>query len=72
MSRKGDCYDNALAEAFFVTLKAECVDRQSYTTRIEAQQDIFLYIGEFYNRKRLHPVLGYIRSLLHEEMGKVE
>lgn len=50
MSRKGDCYDNAVAESFFATLKAECVDRQSYPTRVEARQDIFLSIEQFYNQ----------------------
>jgi len=72
MSRKGDCYDNAMAESFFATLKAECVDHQSYTTRIEARQDIFLYIEQFYNRKRLHSALGYVSPLIFEEGGKRE
>ncbi|WP_126628364.1 IS3 family transposase [Dictyobacter alpinus] len=43
-----------MAVSFFATLKAECVDRQSYPTRLEARQDIFLFIEQFYNRKRLH------------------
>ncbi|WP_201365110.1 IS3 family transposase [Dictyobacter formicarum] len=72
MSRKGDCYDNALAESFFATLKAECADRQSYTTRIEARQDLFLYIEEFYNRKQLHSALGYVSPLTFEEGGERE
>jgi putative transposase len=72
MSRKGDCYDNAMAESFFATLKAECVDRQSYTTRFEARQDIFHYIEQFYNRKRFHSALGYLSPLDFEERGKRE
>ncbi|GHO64037.1 hypothetical protein KSC_029290 [Ktedonobacter sp. SOSP1-52] len=47
MSRKGDCYDNAFAESFFATLKTECVDRQFYTTRLEARQDIFSTLSNF-------------------------
>ncbi len=59
MSRKGDCYDNAMAESFFATIKAECVDRQRYETRMQARQDVFLSIEGFYNRERLHSSLGY-------------
>ncbi len=50
MSRKADCYDNALMESFFGTLKTECVDRQSFTTRQEARQAIFEYVEAFYVR----------------------
>jgi putative transposase len=54
MSRKGDCYDNALMESFFGTLKSECVDRQSFGSRAQARQVIFEYLEVFYNRQRLH------------------
>ncbi len=47
MSRKGDCYDNALMESFFGTLKEECVERQTYQTRAEARNAVFEYIGYF-------------------------
>lgn len=60
MSRKGNCWDNALMESFFGTLKAECVDRRSYRTRGEAKTVIFEYMEVFYNRQRLHSSLGYL------------
>ena len=58
MSRKADCYDNALMESFIGTLKSECVERESYQTREEARQSIFEYLEGFYNRQRLHSSLG--------------
>lgn len=59
MSRKGDCWDNAVVESFFGTLKQERVQWQSYQTRAEAQQDVLRYITMFYNSRRLHSYLGY-------------
>lgn len=59
MSRKGDCYDNAVMESFFKTLKSELVYHQEYQTRQEAMRSIFQYIEVFYNRKRSHSSLGY-------------
>jgi transposase InsO family protein len=59
MSRKGDCWDNAVMESFWGTLKSELVNHQQYATRAEARQSIFEYIEVFYNRKRLHSALGY-------------
>ena len=59
MSRKGDCYDNAVAESFFSTLKNELVVGNIFKTREEARREIFDYIEAFYNRKRLHQSLGY-------------
>jgi putative transposase len=59
MSRKENCYDNAVAESFFHTLKVECVHRKIYETRKQAKSDLFEYIEVFYNRKRLHSYLGY-------------
>ncbi len=58
MSRKGDCYDNAVVESFFGSLKSEWVYHQRYRSRQEAMLDIFDYIEVFYNRKRLHSYLG--------------
>jgi len=58
MSRKGDCYDNALMESFFSTLKAECAIG-IYTSRAEARQSIFEYVEVWYNRQRRHSALGY-------------
>jgi transposase InsO family protein len=60
MSRTGNCYDNAVAESFFSTLKRELVHRQDYATRDEARASIFEYIEVFYNRQRRHSSLGYL------------
>jgi putative transposase len=60
MSRRGNCYDNAVAESFFKTLKKELVRKNIFTTRIEAKDKIFEYIEMFYNSKRRHSYLGYI------------
>lgn len=60
MSGRGNCYDNAMMESFFATLKTELVHQEDYPTRQVAQQSIFEYIEVFYNRKRLHSSLGYI------------
>ena len=60
MSRKGDCWDNAVAESFFASLKTERVFLKKYRTRDEARRDIINYIEMFYNSKRLHSYLGYL------------
>jgi putative transposase len=60
MSRTGNCYDNAVMESFFSTMKGEWVNFQTYRTRAQACQDIFAYIAGFYNRVRLHSTLGYL------------
>jgi len=59
MSRKGNCYDNAVAESFFHTLKTEHVYDYRYESRAAARQSIFEYIEMFYNRHRRHSALGY-------------
>ena len=59
MSRKGDCWDNAVAESFFATLKKELIHRDSWATRREARAAIGDYIGLFYNARRRHSYLGY-------------
>ena len=58
MSRKGDCYDNAVMESFFSTLKSECV-MGVFSSRAQARQSIFEYIEVWYNRQRRHSALGY-------------
>jgi transposase InsO family protein len=58
MSRKGDCYDNAVMESFWSTLKAECATGV-YNSRAEARQSIFEYVEVWYNRQRRHSALGY-------------
>lgn len=60
MSRKGDCWDNAVAESFFGSLKNECIHRTIFTTRSQAQDALFEYIEIFYNRNRLHSHIGYL------------
>jgi len=59
MSGKGNCYDNAMMESFFATLKTELVQFETYRTRAEAKQSIFEYIEVYYNRFRKHSALGY-------------
>jgi putative transposase len=59
MSRSGCCYDNAITESFFGTLKRELVHHFSFTSRQEAQTRIFRYIEGFYNRRRRHSAIGY-------------
>jgi putative transposase len=60
MSRKGDCWDNVVAESFFHTLKVELIHGKTYNTRQEAKTAIFEYIEVFYNRQRRHSYLGYL------------
>ena len=82
MSRRGDCYDNAVAESFFSTLKAELKNYGHYETRRQAQSELFDYLEVFYNRHRLHSSLGYQspvefeqaqqeRKLESEKLGRV-
>jgi len=66
MSRKGDCWDNAVAESFFSTLKAELVHRTDYVSRSHARASIFEYIEVFYNGRRRHSALGYLSPVAHE------
>jgi transposase InsO family protein len=67
MSRKGNCYDNAVMESFFGTLKTELVHHEKYATREAARQSLFEYIEVFYNRRRRHSVLGYVSPHEYEE-----
>ena len=66
MSRKGDCWDNAVAESFFSTLKAELVHRTDYVSRSQARASVFEYIEAFYNGRRRHSALGYVSPVEHE------
>ena len=66
MSRKGDCWDNAVAESFFSTLKAELIHRTDYVTRSQARASVFEYIETFYNPRRRHSALGYLSPVQHE------
>jgi transposase InsO family protein len=60
MSRAGDCYDNAVTESFFGTLKTELVNHERYATHEEARRSLFEWIEVFYNRQRRHSSLGYL------------
>lgn len=65
-SRKGDCWDNAVVESFFHTLKTEAIFHETFETRAEAEAFIFEWIESFYNRKRLHSTLGYVSPVAFE------
>jgi transposase InsO family protein len=66
MSRKGNCYDNAVTETFFKTLKTELIYQNHYRTREEAKLSIFEYIEIFYNRQRVHSSLNYMTPIEFE------
>jgi putative transposase len=67
MSGTGNCFDNAVAESFFHSIKTELTYHQHYKTREEAKQSIFEYIEVFYNRKRLHSYCQYLSPIQFEE-----
>jgi len=71
MSRKGNCWDNAVMESFYRTLKVELIYLKKYETRIEAQRDIFEYIEIFYNRERLHSFIEYYGPEEYDKMTMV-
>ena len=66
MSRKGNCWDNAVSESFFHTLKTELINHEAYQTRSVAKQAVFEYIEVFYNRERLHSANGYVSPVKYE------
>lgn len=67
MSRRGDCYDNAVVESFFATLKVELVSAVDWSDRRTAQYDLFEFIEVWYNRQRRHSTLGYLSPVAYEE-----
>ena len=69
MSKKGDCWDNAVAESFFHTLKVELIHRTKFMTREEAKRKIFEYVEMYYNRKRAHSTLGYLSPFEYEKQA---
>lgn len=69
MSRKGNCWDNAVAESFFHTLKVELIYRLRFKTREEAKRIIFEYVEIYYNRKRAHSTLGYLSPFEYEKLA---
>ncbi len=71
-SSTGNCYDNAVTESFFHTLKTELTYWENYNTKEEAKRSIFEYIEINYNRKRLHSTLGYLSPVEFEEKNRKE
>lgn len=67
MSRKGNCWDNAVMESFFGTLKDECVGSTVYSSHDEARLALFAYMEVYYNRVRRHSTLGYVSPLKYEQ-----
>jgi putative transposase len=67
MSRRGNCWDNAVAESFFSSLKKKRIRKTIYRTREEARSDVFNYIEVFYNRKRRHSHLGHVSPVDYED-----
>ena len=72
MSRKGDCWDNAMAESFFATLKRELIDRESWPTKARAKAAIEDYITNFYNSWRRHTGLGGVSPMEYEAAGRLK
>ena len=72
MSRKGCCYDNAVAESFFHSLKVEWISGHRYASRRQAQSSVFTFIQGFYNRMRRHSTLGYLSPIEFEERHGTE
>ena len=70
MSRKGDCWDNAVAESFFKSIKVEEVYSHTYATTRQAELAIFEYIEGFYNRNRRHSALDYLTIEEFEEKNR--
>ena len=66
LSRPRQCWDNAVAESFFASLKLECIYRQAWPTRTHARRAVFDYIEVFFNRRRLHSALGYCTPAAYE------
>lgn len=71
MSRKANCYDNAVVESFFKTIKVELARHQKFKTKDEARSAIFEYIEVFYNRKRMHSTLGYLSPAEYERLNSI-
>jgi putative transposase len=71
MPGKGNCYDNALIETFFKTLKSELVWRSVFQTRAETEEAIGRYIDGFYNPVRRHSTLDYVSPVQFERLGQI-
>lgn len=69
MSRRGQCWDNAMMESFFHTLKTEHVYHERFTTKAQARSSVFEWIEVFYNRQRIHSALGFVSPECYERMA---
>lgn len=69
MSRKGNCWDNSVAESFFRSLKVEAIKGYTFTTRYDVESKIFTYIEDFYNSTRAHSFLHYLSPVQFEIAG---
>lgn len=69
ISCRGNCYDNAVTESFFGTLKGECVGLSRFQTRSEARAAVFEYVESFYNRVRRHSSLDYVSPIMFEQLN---
>ncbi len=69
MSRRGDCWDNAVVESFFSRFKVECIYGSNFKSINQAKVEIFEYIEIFYNRKRRHSALGYVSPMQFEQLN---
>jgi transposase InsO family protein len=67
MSHTGNCWDNAVAESFFHTLKNELIDPENFKTHEHARTGVFEYIAVFYNRQRCHSATDYLAPLAYEQ-----
>ena len=72
MSRRGNCWDNAVAESFFATVKVELAHDAAWATRAHARGEVFEYIEQFYNGQRRHSALGYLSPLTFERRWATE
>ena len=68
MGSRGDCFDNAVAESFFATLKKELINRRPWPTKAELRSELFDYIEVFYNRERRHSTLGQLSPADYEKI----
>ena len=68
VGRKGECWDNAVAESFFATIKRELIDTRSWPTRTGLRRSVFEYIEGWYNTRRLHSTLGYLSPKQYEAL----
>jgi transposase InsO family protein len=69
MGSKGDCFDNAVAESFFATLKKELIHGRSWPSKAELRTEVFEYIEVFFNRRRRHSTLGFLSPAQFETIS---